>query len=196
MKSQHPIPLNGSPATIKKIKELYQDHAEFPYISPERPLDDWLEEVSLKGSGLVPKRNMVRTEEGLLPGHIILLWRVSHGTYTVGHWITKYFEYDYGIDGNDIDWLVETGYVRLMTAKESLIYATSPYLKKLLKDKGVKGFSKMKKEELLTRIAETYLEEELLDLIQTRGYALTDKGQAALTNNQAVINKHPKKPGY
>ena len=196
MKSQHPIQLTGSPEAIAKIKSLYKDHEEFPYISPDRNLDDWLQKLEISSEKLVAKRNMVRTEEGLLPGHIILLWRVSHETYTVGHWITKYFEYDYGIDGNDIDWLVEEGYVRIMTAKESLNYETATLLKKLLKDKGVKGYSKFNKEDLIEAVQETYTEEELGKVTKQRGYLLTKKGTQALANNQFVIDKHPKKPGY
>ncbi|MGX7109062.1 hypothetical protein [Facklamia miroungae] len=73
MKSQHPIQMQGSPEAITRVKKIYENHAEFPYISPERDIDKWLAEIELKSSHLVAKRNMVRTEEGLLPGHIILL---------------------------------------------------------------------------------------------------------------------------
>lgn len=197
MKSQHPIEMQGTPEEIAKVEAIYADYDEFPFISKDRNLTEWLGQVALSSSAKVPKRNMVRTSEGLLPGHIILLWRVSHGTYTQGHWVTKYFEYDYGIDGGtDIDWLVEEGYVRLMTAKESLIYEASPQLKQFLKVKEVKGFSKLNKEGLMDAVRQHYTEDELAQVFHKRGYDLTDKGRAALENNQAVVDKHPKKPGY
>ncbi|WP_218957787.1 hypothetical protein [Facklamia lactis] len=196
MKSQHPNQLKASNDVIQAVQHLYRDHEEFPYISPDRNIEKWLEGVQLSTEKIVPKRNMIRTKEGLLPGHIILLWRVSHGNYTVGHSITKYFEYDYGIDGHDIDWLVEEGYVRILTPKESLIYVTSPILKQFLKETNIKGFSKMKKEELIEAVREIYTEEELELKFDQRGYILTSKGEEALKNNQAIIDKHPKKAGY
>ena len=58
---------------MTQVMELYRNHAEIPYISPERDLKKWLEEAALSSVKLVPKRNMIRLEEGLLPGHIIVL---------------------------------------------------------------------------------------------------------------------------
>ncbi|HEM2925486.1 TPA: hypothetical protein U1U59_001907 [Streptococcus suis] len=51
-----------------RVEEMYKDHEVKPYISPERDLAAWLLEAKP-----VPKRNMVRLEEGILPGDIILL---------------------------------------------------------------------------------------------------------------------------
>lgn len=64
---------NNNPL-LDRVQTLYQDHAELPYISPERDLAAWLEDLNLGKSRLVAKRQMIRTTEGLLPGHIILLW--------------------------------------------------------------------------------------------------------------------------
>lgn len=60
-----------------KIKELYKEYPEIPFISETRDAEKWLKEVTLSKSKLVPKVNMNRTEEGLLAGDIILLWRVN-----------------------------------------------------------------------------------------------------------------------
>lgn len=46
-----------------RIEEMYKDHEVKPYISPERDLAAWLLEAKP-----VPKRNMIRLEEGLLQG--------------------------------------------------------------------------------------------------------------------------------
>ena len=62
---------------LDKIKEKYAQHPEMPYISPERNLAAWLEEVDTSSNKLVPKRNMIRLDGGYLPGHIIILWRVQ-----------------------------------------------------------------------------------------------------------------------
>ena len=78
---------------MKTIQELYADYPEMPYISPERDL------AETNFTKPVPKRNMVRTAEGLLPGHIILLWRINFGTFTTETTFSKYFEYTYGVNG-------------------------------------------------------------------------------------------------
>ncbi|HEO7025027.1 TPA: hypothetical protein VBD27_001003, partial [Streptococcus agalactiae] len=66
-------------------------------------------------------------------------------------------------------------------------------LKLFLKEKNVKGLSKMKRSDLDQAIAIAFTEEELGKLFVVRGLALTEKGLAALSNNQEVIDRHPKK---
>ena len=180
-----------------KIHDLYRDHPEIPFIDPNRPLDSWLRKVQLGTESLVPKRNMIRTSEGLLPGDIILLWRISLGTYTTESWTPKYFEYDYGIDcPTSLAMLINQGYALQDLAWESLDHTPASVLKALLKNKGIKGLSKLKKEDLKDKILEVFSPEELDQVIDIRGYRLTDKGQAALDNNPDIIDRHPKKPGY
>ena len=72
------------------ITEVYGEHAEMPFISPK-----YESELLQKP---IAKRQMERTEEGFLPGHIILLWRIQFGTYTKRSSHHKYFYTTYGID--------------------------------------------------------------------------------------------------
>lgn len=186
--------LNGSPADVERLKQLYAQHEHMPYVSPQRDLALWLDKAAMTSGEAVPKRNMLKTEEGYLPGHIIILWRVQFGTYDNQTVISKYFEYDYGIDAKaDIEDLIKDGLVDVMTAKESLIYMTAPLLKKWLKDKEVAGYSKFKKDELVAAVQTAYTEEEIGQKFALRGYRLTEKGEQVLANNQYVIDKHPKK---
>lgn len=60
-------------ANLDTIKKLYKDYPEMPYINPDRDFDTFIDKLDVQKEHLVPKRNMERTEEGLLPGHIILL---------------------------------------------------------------------------------------------------------------------------
>ena len=177
---------------LDRVQGLYQAHAEVPYISPDRDLPAWLEDLNLGKSRPVAKRQMIRPPEGLLPGHIILLRRVSLGTYTSDTWISKYFEYDYGINGQDIDKLVQAGYVRIQSATESLDLVTSPQLKAWLKAKGVKGYSKLNKSDLIQAVLAHYPEGDLADLYDQRRYVLTPKGQATLAANREIVDRHPK----
>ncbi|HFI0040105.1 TPA: hypothetical protein ACGOTH_000535 [Streptococcus suis] len=173
----------------KRIEEMYKDHEVKPYISPERDLAAWLLEAKP-----VPKRNMIRLEEGLLAGDIILLWRVNFGTFTTTTPYSKYFEYIYGINGPaHMDKLLAEGYVYLESAFDSLDHITSTAKKNILKAEGVTGLSKMKAAELDTALKDHLTEEKLAPYFAVRGYALTEKGRAALENHPEVIDKHPKK---
>lgn len=188
------LTLNGSPEEIAKVKEIYAKHDEMPYISPQRDLTEWLNQVELSSGKTVPQRNMIRLEEDLLPGHIIILWRVRFGTYDNTTVISKYFEYDYGIDAKaDIELLIDRGLVDVMSAKESLVYLTAPQLKQWLKEKNVAGIAKMKKADLMDAIREAYTEDELAEKFTLRGYKLTAAGEKVLDNHDEVIDKHPKK---
>ncbi|HEL2357558.1 TPA: hypothetical protein UDO24_000866 [Streptococcus suis] len=172
-----------------RIEEMYKDHEVKPYISPERDLAAWILEAKP-----VPKRNMIRLEEGLLAGDIILLWRVNFGTFTTTTPYSKYFEYIYGINGPaHMEKLLAEGYVYLESAFDSLDHITSTAKKNILKAEGVTGLSKMKAADLDTALKDHLTEEKLAPYFAVRGYALTEKGRAALENHPEVIDKHPKK---
>lgn len=180
------------------VEKYYSDYETVPYISEERDFESWLKEVNLSKAKLVPKRNMEKTEEGLVAGDIILLWRVAFGTFTTNtvdsKYFPKYFEYTYGINGEkNLDKLLKEELVYIKSVMESLSHTPLTILKTLLKDKSVKGISKMKKDDVHEAIRENYSEEELQEHDLIREYALTEKGKEALDNNQAIVDKHPKK---
>ena len=91
--------LNLQDQAVQDIFLLYQDYPEVPYISEKRDKEAWLNAVRIGSEQLVPKRNMIRFEEDILPGHLILLWRIQFGTFTNESVYPKYFEYNYGING-------------------------------------------------------------------------------------------------
>lgn len=92
-------------------KKYYRHYPEKPFISQDRELNtDWLKQVETFGeSALVPKHIMTRFSDGLLPGHVYMLY-----------WIDKihrkripaYFEYEFGIDfEKEKLFLQENGYL-------------------------------------------------------------------------------------
>lgn len=169
-----------------RFKDLYKDHAEMPYIAPQYETELFKKPIA--------KRQMERTVEGFLPGHIILLWRISFGTFLTNTFRHKYFYTTYGIDADqELDMLIEAGYVRIETAFESLRHLPAGDLKDFLKAKEVTGLSKMKRSDLDGKMAELYSEEELSGLFDLRSYALTEKGQSLLEAHPEIVDKHPKK---
>lgn len=166
---------------------LYADYEVKPYVSAGRDMENEEDKP-------VPRRNMERLQDGLLAGDIILLWRIAFGTFTSETWFPKYFEYTYGIDApRHLQTLIEKGFAYVESAFDSLNHITSAQKKKILQAKGVAGLSGMKAAQLDTALYEHLSEEELGTFFTVRGIALTEKGDQALKDNQAVIDRHPKK---
>lgn len=181
-------------ANVQKIFALYENHTEVPYISPERNLKEWLHLVSIGSESLVPKRNTVRFEEDILPGHLILLWRINFGTFTNTSGYPKYFEYDYGINAEQA--LIEVqqkGFAKELSAMESLPYLNAAQLKAILKQFGVTGYSKLKKPELMELTKEQLTEAQLAPHFTIRGYQITPSGEELLKKYPEAVDRHPKK---
>ncbi len=166
---------------------MYENYPVKPYINPNRDLET-------EDFKPVPLRNMEPLEDGLLAGDIILLWRIQFDTFTNESWFPKYFEYTYGIDASArLAMLLEKGYAYEETAFASLDHLKGPSKKKILKEKGVAGLSKMKVADLDSALRENLSEEELASYFTVRGLALKAKGENALAAHPEVIDRHPKK---
>ena len=126
---------SATPEQVAAVEYVYRNHRSLPYISPERDLAAWLEEVELSSSKAVPKWALepvanIELYSGYLfevtAGDIILLWRISFDTFTTQSWFPKYFEYTYGIDAAfDLRMLVEAGFVEVESAADSLDLVTA-----------------------------------------------------------------------
>lgn len=185
---------------VAAVEHLYRNHRSLPYISPERDLAAWLEEVELSSSKAVPKWALepvadIELYGGYLfevtAGDIILLWRISFDTFTTQSWFPKYFEHTYGIDAAfDLRMLVEAGFVEIESAADSLDLVTAPALRKALKDAGVSG---AKKADLMRLARERLSPAQLEDVTPVRSYKLTTAGRTLLDAHPEVVAKHPKK---
>ena len=188
---------------VAAVEHLYRNHRSLPYISPERDLAAWLEEVELSSSKAVPKWALepvanIELYGGYLfevtAGDIILLWRISFDTFTTQSWFPKYFEHTYGIDAAfDLRMLVEAGLVEVESATDSLDLVTVPALRKALKDAGVNGLSSAKKADLMRLAREHISPAQLEDATPVRSYKLTTAGRTLLDTHPEVVAKHPKK---
>ncbi|MFZ2275816.1 MAG: hypothetical protein WAV68_02505 [Candidatus Nanogingivalis sp.] len=146
----------------------------------------------------IPARNLIRFEDGLLPGDIILLWRISHGTFTNESHFHKYFSQDYGIDAPaHLAELISKGFVKTQNVFEAIEDHVPVWrLKEILTERGEVGLSKLNRNEILDLVEVVFDEKELEELIAVRGYVLTEKGEEALRQGQPAVDKHPKKKGY
>ena len=186
--------LNLEDPFVQHIFSLYGDYAEVPYISPKRDVEEWLGLAEIGSEKLVPRRNMIRYEEDILPGHLILLWRINFGTFTNTSIYPKYFEYDYGINGRQaLDEVLEKEYAAELSAMDSLDYLNAAQLKAVLKKLEITGYSKLKKPELVVLTREQLTEEQIAPYFKVRGYILTETGKQLLVKYPEPVNRHPKK---
>ena len=78
-------------------KTFYSGYPKIPFISPDRDFEDWLQRVSMfPEQMLVPPKNMVKNEDGFLPGQVYLLYWLEKQKKEKDY--PGYFEYAYGID--------------------------------------------------------------------------------------------------
>lgn len=143
----------------------------------------------------IPTRNLIKLENGLLPGDIILLWRISHGTFTNESHFHKYFSQDYGINAPaHLAELISSGFVEIQNVFESVEDHVPVWrLKEILAERGQTGLSKLNRNEILDLVEVIFSQTELEESIAVRGYCLTEKGKKALREGQAVVDRHPKK---
>ena len=181
---------------LAQVRAIYQHYPEQPYIAPERDLESWLFAQKCNASKRVPQRNMTRLSCGLLPGHIILLWRINFGTYTTETPISKYFEYTYGIDATAaLAELCRDGMVVQESARASLDHLPATFLRHLLKEAGVSKISQLNRAAVDQAVLAQFSEEQLAPLFAIRGYRLTEAGAALLEAHRDVIARHPQKKG-
>lgn len=175
---------------MKKLTSIkYQDYPNQPYISPTRDLKKWETSPELFPYKIVEKSYMVKLEEGILPGDLIMLWRIGFGTFTNESVIPAYFEYRYGVNSDEsIDLLIEKEFAFLCNATDSLVELTAPKLKEILKTKNLKLTGK--KQELIERIIQNINEDELKDLFKLRRYQITDLGRKVLNSHPEIIKRH------
>lgn len=168
---------------------IYKDYPNQPYISKERDLKHWEESPEDFPYGLVPKSNMILLPEGLFPGDVIMLWRISFGNFHNHSIIPQYFEYLYGVESDEsIQRLLVNKYCFVDSLTASLDLYTSVKLKKVLKSKNLKVSGN--KNELLAKVRANFNDEDLRESLHMRRYRITEKGESILEKYEDIIKKH------
>ncbi len=175
---------------MKKVKSMvYKDYPEQPYISPKRDLEAWENYPEKFPYSKVEKRQMQRLEEDLLPGDIIMLWRIGFDNFTNESTIPDYFEYRYGVEADESKQrLVDGEYMFVGSVMDSLELQNAPTLKRLLKEAGLPQSGK--KADLLKRVLAGIDEQTLAEKIPTRRYVITDTGRQLLEKYGDIILRH------
>lgn len=96
----------------KIYKRFYNDYKEKPYISQDRELNtQWLYQAEMfPKQSIIPRETMTRFPDGLLPGHVYMLYWINK--FSTKKRIPAYFEYKYGIDFvKERDYLISHGYL-------------------------------------------------------------------------------------
>ncbi len=180
--------------TKKVISIKYKDYPNQPYISLSRDLSKWESNPELFPYNIVERSQMIKLEEGIFPGDIIILWRIGFDNFTNMSVIPQCFEYRYGINSNDsVERLLKLKYAILCNATDSLVELTSLQLKNILKLKHLKVSGK--KQELLDLIVDNFKEDELKNLFELRKYKITNSGKELLNTYSSIIKKHGIKKG-
>lgn len=96
----------------KIYKRFYNDYKEKPYISQDRELNtQWLDQAEMfPRQSIIPRETMTRFSDGLLPGHVYMLYWINK--FSTKKRIPVYFEYKYGIDfTKERNYLINHGYL-------------------------------------------------------------------------------------
>ena len=101
----------GKAKTVKQtiIDSYYKGYPVIPYISDDRG-EDWLEKAQLfPKQSIISKEMMTKYAEGILPGHVYMLYWLKKYTNKK---VPSYFEYKYGIEfQKEKAFLRENGYL-------------------------------------------------------------------------------------
>lgn len=92
------------------IDTYYKDYPEIPYIAEDRE-KEWFGMAAMFPQSLVDRKTMIRYGDGLLPGHVYMLYWMNKYKRK-NRKVPRYFEFDYGINfEKEREFLIEKGYV-------------------------------------------------------------------------------------
>ncbi len=173
----------------KLISKVYEGYPEQPFISEDRDLADWEQFPEKYPYAKVEIKQMKRLEEDLLPGDIIMLWRIGFDNFTNESVIPAYFEYRYGINHLESQQrLKDLGYMYEGSVLQTLPLISTPVLKRLLKENGLSQAGK--KAEILQRVIDNIELKQLEAAISLRRFVITESGRALLEKYHDIIKRH------
>lgn len=96
------------------IDTYYKDYPEIPHISEDRE-KEWFKMAAMFPQSLVDRKVMIRYDDGLLPGHVYMLYWMNKYKGK-NRKIPRYFEFEYGIDfEKERKFLIQQGFFDINT---------------------------------------------------------------------------------
>ncbi|MEI5993532.1 hypothetical protein [Candidatus Enterococcus mansonii] len=160
---------------VAKIIAIYETYPEFPAMSADRNVDEWLVTIANGSGKIVAKEMMIRNEDGLLPGEVILLDWLNEKV-AVNANFPDFFEMELGIDPIEAtNQLLFSDYLNTLTDVSVMKHWSLFQLNEVLEENGLEACET--KEQAIELVKKEFTPEYLVNMIDPGIYALTDKGR-------------------
>ncbi|MBO0439864.1 hypothetical protein [Candidatus Enterococcus ikei] len=173
---------------LAKIVAIYETYPEFPVMSADRNIDDWLKSIALGTTKIVPKKRMVRNEDGLLPGEVILLDWLAEKDSAIPVF-PEFFEMELGIDPVEAtNELLFADYLDILNDASVIDYWSLFQLNKVFEENGLKKCDT--KEQATQLLNKEFTNDYIADMVNPGIYVLKPKGQAIVEKYAHFIHDY------
>lgn len=173
---------------VAKIIAIYETYPEFPVMSETRNVDAWLESIANGTGKLVPKESMIRNEDGLLPGEVIILDWVN-GKQSTTEMFPEFFEMELGIDPVETtNELLFADYLDILNDATVINYWSLFQLNEVLKENGLTKCDT--KEQAIQLMRKEFTTDYIVNMVDPGIYILMDKGQKIVEKYADVIHDY------
>lgn len=173
---------------VAKIVAIYETYPEFPVISAERNVDEWVESIAKGTSTIVPKESMIRNADGLLPGEVILLDWVNKQDSTLAVF-PEFFEMVFGIDPiASTNELLFADYLDILNDASVIDYWSLFQLNEVFEENGLSKCDT--KAQALKLLKKEFTADYIVNMVDPGIYILMDKGQAIVDKYADFIHDY------
>ncbi|MGX7201470.1 hypothetical protein BCR22_01470 [Enterococcus plantarum] len=171
---------------LAKIIAIYASYPEFPVMSENRNVDDWLKSIANGTSNLVPRESMIRNEDSLLPGEVILLDWLNEKESTIIDF-PDFFEMELGIDPvASTNELLFADYLTIVNDTSVIDYWSLGQLNSVFEDNGLNTCTT--KEEAIKLLKTEFTTDYIVNMVDPGIYILMKKGQMIVEKYAALIH--------
>lgn len=173
---------------VAKIVAIYEDYPEFPAMSADRNVDEWLKTIADGSGKIVPKENMIRNTDGLLPGEVLLLDWVNEKDSTTGIF-PEFFEMEFGIDPVEAtNQLLFADYLDILNDASVIDYWSLFQLNEVLEENGLNQYDT--KERAIQVLKKEFTADYIVNMVDPGIYVLMEKGQFIVEKYADFIHEY------
>lgn len=187
-KQEKPKEVINLDAEVANIVAIYETYPEFPVMSADRNVDEWVESIANGTSKIVPEESMIRNEDSLLPGEVILLEWVNgkDSTTTI---FPEFFEMALGIDPvASTNELLFADYLDILNDTSVIDYWSLFQLNEVLDENGLTRCTT--KEQAIQVLKKEFTLDYIVNMIDPGIYVLMDKGQVIIEKYADFIHDY------